>query len=388
LQQSVQQSDSQIVDSENNSDSSEILEIHELMTMMQSARLPEELYQKGVTMISRLQKMIKYGSFFREYESIEKYISWITNIPWGKYSKDNLSLENVKSQLDTTHYGVENIKERMLEFIAMLNLINQREEQTQIESHMTSQMAKLEGSSARAPILCLVGIQGIGKTSIAKSISKALGRKFVRISLGGLAGVSEIRGRSRSEIDAEPGQIIKALTRSEVMNPMILLDEVDKISESNRADVMASLLEVLDPEQNSTFIDNFIDYSVDLSKVIFIATANNLGGISAALLDRLEVVRMISYNDDEKMHIARDFLLPKVLSNSGLLSNQVTFSDDVWPLIIRPLGFDAGIRELERTLTTIVRKIAKKIVTGEGTSFNINQENFREFIPEDIGVVS
>ncbi|KXK26812.1 MAG: Lon protease 1 [candidate division WS6 bacterium OLB20] len=368
---------------------SEIEEVNMLAGKLQNSLLPEELREKGMGMVKRLQKMARYGSFSKEYESVEKYVSTITSIPWGKYTEDNLDLTHVKAQLDKTHFGVENIKERMLEYVAMLNLrLKKDAEEAQQGAGTPEEMARLQGSSSHAPILALVGIQGIGKTSIAKSIATALGRKFVRISLGGLAGVTELRGRSRGEPDAEPGQVIKALIRTEVMNPMILMDEIDKISESSRADVMAALLEILDPEQNSTFRDNFIDYPVDLSNVIFVATANNLGGISAALLDRLEVVRMISYSDDEKMHIARDYLLPKVLSTSGLDDDQITFDDQVWPLVIRPLGFDAGIRELERTLTRLVRKVAKQVVMGQGEKFHITPENFRQYIPEDIGVMS
>ena len=368
----------------------EIEELNKLLSLLKSTPMPQELRERGTGMVKRLMKVVKYGSFSREYEPIEKFISWITRIPWEKYTEDNLDLAHVKAQLDKTHFGVENIKERILEYVAMLNLLTSKEK-AQEQAKGTQEMARLQGSSSHAPIICLVGIQGIGKTSIAKSIATALGRRFVRVGLGGLAGVSELRGRSRGEVDAEPGQIIKSLVRTEVMNPMILLDEVDKVSDVSRADVMAALLEILDPEQNSAFRDNYIDYPVDLSRVVFICTANNLGGISAALLDRLEIIRMISYSDDEKMHIARDYLLPNVLANSGLQPGIIEFDPNVWPLVIRPLGFDAGIRELERTLTRLVRIIAKKVVIGdvppEG-KFVLTPENFRQFIPEEIGVVS
>jgi ATP-dependent Lon protease len=174
------------------------------------------------------------------------------------------------------------------------------------------------------------------------------------------------------------------------MNPLILLDEIDKVSKENsvQADVMAVLLEILDPEQNYSFIDHYLDYPVDLSKCIFICTANNLGGISAALLDRLEIIRMISYSDEEKIEIARGYLLPSVLNEAGLAPENIVFDEDVWPLVIRPLGFDAGIRQLERTLKMLARKIAKKIVLNEGTSFKITKDNFKEYIPLDIGVFS
>ncbi|MCA9382989.1 AAA family ATPase [Candidatus Dojkabacteria bacterium] len=372
----------------------EIDELNLLLQEVQSSPLPKDLEQKAVGMVNRLKRVAKYGSFSREYEPIAKYISWITKVPWGEYTTDNLDINNVKAQLDSTHYGLENVKQRLLEYIAMLNLRMQQQNQkapsTANTGDLTNDMMKLQGSSSHAPILCFVGVQGIGKTSIAKSIAKALGRRFVRISLGALGGVTELRGRSRGEVDAEPGQVTKALVRAEVMSPLILMDEIDKVSSQTglRADVMAALLEILDPEQNSTYLDHYLDYPLDLSHAMFICTANNLGGISAALLDRLEIVRMSSYNDDEKMHIAKDYLLPKVMESSGLTEQQIVFHDDVWPYVIRPLGFDAGIRELERTLTTLVRKIAMKIVTGEGQSFEITPQNFRDYIPEDIGVYS
>ena len=406
--------------------SEEVEEILQLEKELSEAQLPEDLFKKTKTMVSRLRRVAKYGYFSREYEPIAKYVSWICQIPWENYSVDNLDLINAKNQLDNTHFGLQQVKERILEYIAILHLqrlqqngtvppgisnpqmmVNQVLQQNpnqnpqntpqlntiqQVQQAPTQieKMVKLEGSSSHAPIICLVGVQGIGKTSIAKSIALAMGRQFVRISLGGIAHVSELRGRSRSEIDSEPGQIVKALIRTDVMNPLILMDEIDKVSDFGgvRADVMATLLEILDPEQNATFRDHYIDYPVDLSKVMFVCTANNLGGISAALLDRLEIVRMSSYTDEEKMHIAKDYLLPKVIEATGIDPNVISFSESVWPLLIRPLGFDAGIRQLERNITTLVRKIAKKMVEGQGNRFEITPDNFRQYLPEDFGIYS
>jgi ATP-dependent Lon protease len=202
--------------------------------------------------------------------------------------------------------------------------------------------------------------------------------------------VAQLRGVARTETSAEPGQIIKALVRGKTMNPLILLDELDKTSSESglRSDIMAALLEILDPEQNSTFVDHYLDYPIDLSQVIFITTANNLGGISAALQDRLETIRFGSYTDEEKMAIAKDYMLPKVREATGLTEEQLNFADDVWPLVVRPLGFDAGVRELERTLTKLARKVAMLLITGQQKSVSITKENFREFIPSDIGVYS
>ncbi|HLD03927.1 MAG TPA: AAA family ATPase [Candidatus Dojkabacteria bacterium] len=400
-----------------NTTTEEIEELNRLLSLVQSSQMPGDLGVRATAMVQRLKKVVKYGSFSREYEPVEKYISWITKVPWGMLTTDNLDLQNVKTQLDKTHYGLDVVKERLLEYIAMLNLLAKRGQpaalpvthpagqampasvSTSIRSEaaafrtnldVSAEMSRLQSSSSHAPIICFVGVQGIGKTSIAKSIAAALGRRFIRISLGGIGTVTELRGRSKGEVDSEPGQVIKALIRTGMMNPLILMDEVDKVSGETglRADVMASLLEILDPEQNSTFIDHYLDYPVDLSKVLFICTANNLGGISAALLDRLEIIRMSSYTDEEKTHIARDYLLPKVMEASGVSKDQIVFHDEVWPLVIRPLGFDAGIRQLERNITTLVRKVAKRIVTGQGAKFEITQENFREFIPEDIGILA
>lgn len=413
--------DKQITNNNANLASEEVEEILQLEKELSEAQLPTDLLEKTKTMVSRLRRVAKYGYFSREYEPIAKYVSWICQIPWENYSVDNLDLNNAKKQLDETHFGLYQVKERILEYIAILHLqrlqqtggvatnvvnppvITQQVQQpiqniqpanTQLANQTVptqiEKMVKLEGSSAHAPIICLVGVQGIGKTSIAKSIALAMGRQFVRISLGGIAHVSELRGRSRSEIDSEPGQVVKALIRTDVMNPLILMDEIDKVSDFGgvRADVMATLLEILDPEQNATFRDHYIDYPVDLSKVMFVCTANNLGGISAALLDRLEIVRMSSYTDEEKMHIAKDYLLPKVIKATGIDPNVIIFHDNVWPLLIRPLGFDAGIRQLERNITTLVRKVAKKMVEGQGTRFEVTPENFRQYLPEDFGVYS
>lgn len=375
-----------------NIDNEELEEIKVLEEQLEGTKMPQELKDRTETLIHRLERVAKYGYFSREYEPIAKYVSWITQLPWEQYTDDNLDLANAKLQLDSTHFGLDGVKERILEYIAMLQLQQGMYKQpVQDNSADQSQkMSKLEGSSAHAPIICLVGVQGIGKTSIAKSISSAMGRKFMRISLGGIAHVSELRGTAKSEVDSEPGQVIKALIRTEVMNPLILMDEIDKVSDYQgvRADVMASLLEILDPEQNATFRDYYIDYPIDLSKVMFVCTANNLGGISAALLDRLEIVRMSSYTDEEKEHIARDYLLPKVMKATGVDPNAIVFDPNVWALMIRPLGFDAGIRQLERNITTLVRKVAKQIVEGKGTQFRISADNFRQYLPDDFGVYS
>ncbi len=356
--------------------------------------MPEDLKQKALGMILRLKKMTAGGSYGKEFEPVSEYISWIVKLPFGQYTKDTLDLDAAYEELNRNHYGLEPVKQRILEYLAVLKLQDQRKQENlktaQNAADPSAEMKKLQGSSSHAPILCFVGIQGVGKTTMAKSIATALGREFIRVSLGGLGNVVELRGRSRGEPDAEPGQVVKSLVRTQVMNPLILLDEIDKVNLQSglRADIMAALLEILDPEQNSAFMDKYLDYPLNLSQSIFITTANNLGGISAALLDRLEIIRFGSYTDKDKVNIAKSYLLPKVRKATGLSENELSFDDNVWPLVIRPLGFDAGVRQLERTLTDLARKVALQIVKGSTKGVRISEQNFREFIPEQIGIMS
>lgn len=341
-----------------------------------ASHMPPGLREKALFMLNRVDKLIK-GSNYKEYESIENYINWITKLPYRMYTQDNLDFQSVNSFLDELHYGLDDIKDKVLEFLSVMKL------------QLSQEGNQLGGQGGnRAPVLLFLGIQGVGKTTMAKSIAKSLGRRFVRIALGGMGSVHELRGMTRGFPESEPGQIVKALIRSESMNPVILLDELDKVSETGgtRQDIMASLLEVLDPEQNYAFSDRYVDFPLDISRCLFITTANNTGGISAALLDRMEIVRFTSYSDEDKAAIAKTYLLPKIRKATGLGEETLQFSDDVWPLIIRPLGFDAGIRQLERTLTNLARKVAKQIVQGEGDTYVISAENFRQYIPDDFGV--
>ena len=362
--------------------------------------------------IVRLKRMAKWGNYSAEFETVDKYIDWITRIPWGVISDDNLDIQNAKKLMDETHYGMNTIKNMILDYLAAMQLQMsrrgvQKSMPTQVpmggaqpqpvvsnpqvpEQSTSSNMVKLKGSSANAPVLMFVGLQGVGKTSIAKSIAKSMGREFARVSLGAIGDVRTLRGTPKQAIDAEPGSIIKALVRCKTMNPVILLDEIEKSSGNSSLlnDVMAALLEILDPEQNSSFVDHYIDYPVDLSKVFFICTANNLGGLSAALLDRIEVIRFTSYSDDEKEVIAKQYILPKVLKNLNLSVDDVQITDEAWPLIIRPVGFDAGIRQLERNITTLVRSAARMIVEGKPMPIVVNNENLTQFVLPDQGPLS
>jgi len=343
-----------------------IREVVELEKKVDAAFLPPELNQKAKEMLQRLARMAQYGEYSSEYERTAYYIDWITHLPWEKRSEDVLDLKQAREVLDRNHYGLDEIKERILEYLAVLKLRRER---------------SLDRQSIRAPVLCFVGLVGTGKTSIASSIAEAMGRKFARIPFGGLGNPLDLRGQSRVQADAEPGLVIKALRRTGTKNPVILFDEIDRVTTEGRSSIMGVLIELLDPEQNVAFRDHFIDYPFDLSEVLFITTCNNTTNISVAVMDRLEPMQMPSYTDDQKITIGRDYLLPRSLEESGLPKGAVKIEAAVWPKIVRPLGYDAGVRTLERTINGICRKVAKLIVEGKGRSFRITTENMKQFLP-------
>ena len=245
---------------------------------------------------------------------------------------------------------------------------------------------KLKGADAkeiaRAPILCFVGLVGTGKTTIASSIAEAMGRKFARIPFGGMGDPLDLRGQSRMHSEAEPGKVIKALRNVGSKNPVILLDEIDRVTAEGRSSIMGVLVELLDPGQNFAYVDHYIDYPFDLSEVLFIATANNTTSIATAVLDRLEPIQMPSYTDMEKVTIAKNYVLPKKMKEAGLSDTQLTFDENVWPLMVRPLGFDAGIRTLERTIDGVVRKVAREIVEGKTQGVKVSPLNAKQYLPQ------
>ncbi len=347
-------------------------QISKLETLIVNAKLPEDLNQSAKAMVARLKIVKDQPSFYTEYDTISRYVTWITALPWGKKSEDILDLSHAKQVLDHNHYGLEVVKEQILEFLSIMILTKAR--------------AGQQGSDiiARAPILSLVGLAGVGKTTIAYSIAEALGRKIERIPFGGMGSASQLRGKSRLYSDSEPGYVIKALRRAGTSNPVILLDEIDRVSEEARADIMGVLVELLDPLQNKAFTDHFIDYPVDLSQVLFIATSNNTKDISTAVVDRLEIIQMPSYTDDEKTVIGKTYVLPKVMKESGLTPNEFAIADDVWPeAIVRPLGYDPGIRGLQRVLQGIVRKTVYYMMIGkipQGQRFVVTNENVKNFV--------
>jgi len=347
------------------------IQIQSLQSSVESSPAPSALKDSIVEKLNVVAEMARRGGeFTREFDQISHYVEWVVNLPWQNRSQDVLDLNHAQQVLNQSHHGMPEIKERILEYLAVLQL-NIKNAVSHGESF----------KSSRAPILFFVGLVGTGKTTIAKSIALAMGRQFARIPFGGMGDALDLRGQSRVRPDAEVGQVIKAMRRVGVKNPVILLDEIDRVSEHARSDIMGVLVELLDPEQNHAFTDHYIDHPFDLSEVLFIATANNTNNISTAVLDRLEIMSMPSYTDLEKITIGRDYLLPKNMQETGIPPGTIIIDDQVWPNIVRPLGFDAGVRTLSRTINGICRKIARLIVEGKGQRFNLTQENIKQYLP-------
>lgn len=348
-------------------------EIEKLARKIKTPGTPPDLKERLSDELLRLERLSQLGVYSAEYEKVARFIDWIGVLPWAKRSDDVLDLDHARKILDKNHFGLTQIKERILEYMSVMKLKRERGEHNGEEGRVLRFM--------RAPILCFVGLVGTGKTTLAYSIAEAMGRRFERIPFGGMGDPLYLRGQSRVHADSEPGQIIKALRRAGTKNPVILLDEIDRVVETSRATIMGVLVELLDPEQNMAFTDHFIDFPFDLSEVLFIATANNTSPISTAVMDRLEPMHMPSYTDQEKIIIGRDYVLPVQMSEAGLTSEDLVIDDEVWPTIVRPLGYDAGIRTLERTINGICRKAAKLLVEKKAKSFHLASENIKEFLP-------
>ncbi|MBI2613813.1 MAG: AAA family ATPase [Candidatus Levybacteria bacterium] len=336
--------------------------IKELEEKIKAAKLPADLAEKLEEEISVLGASLRSEGAFINFENFSNYVNCILSLPFNKETKDVLDLTSAKEVLDKNHYGLSSVKNLILEYLSslILNINNQ--------------------GISRSPIICLVGLVGTGKTTLASSIAESLGRKFERIPLGGMGDASDLRGKSRGVVDAEPGLVIKSLIHAQSKNCVILLDELDRITDSFRKDIMGVLVELLDPEQNKAFTDHYVDYPFDMSKVLLIATANNTTSIATAVLDRLQIIQMPSYTDEEKTAIAKKYLFPKILTQTGLTTSQLAINDSVWPTIIRPLGFDSGIRSLERSIEGVCRKAARMIVEGKAQSVTVNNENVKEFL--------
>ncbi len=342
-------------------------EIVTLIDRVKKSDLPEKLRELVLVRLNQLSKLTSSATFLPEFDRMEKYIDWITTLPWNKRTQDNLSMDNAKKILENHHYGLDEIKTRVLEYMSVMKLKSEKGEGADVY---------------RAPILCFVGLVGTGKTTIAYSIAEALGRPIARIPFGGMGDPLDLRGQSRMHAEAEPGKIIKALKDCQSRNPVILLDEIDRVTDQGRASIMGVLVELLDPKQNHAFVDHYIDFPVDLSEALFIATANNTTNIATAVMDRLEPISMPSYSDHEKIVIGQKYVIPKAIKASGLPDGSLIIDEDVWANIVRPLGYDAGIRTLERNIDGIVRKVARMIVEGNTKSVHITAQNVKEFLPQ------
>lgn len=318
-------------------------EVHELRLQLKALKLPVHLVEKTDKELSRLEQMPAMSA---ESSVSKNYLDWIINLPWHKTSKDSISLKQAETILNKQHAGLKKVKDRIIEFIAA---------------------KKFAKNLTRSPIICLVGAPGVGKTSLASSIAASLGREFVRISLGGVRDEAEIRGHRRTYIGAMPGKIIQAMRKAKTVNPVILLDEIDKISRDHTGDPSSALLEVLDPEQNKSFVDHFIDAEYDLSQVMFIATANMIDAIAYPLYDRMEIISLAGYTEKDKLFIANKFLLPKHLKEHNVPKKQFKISDATMLLVINQYTQEAGVRQLERVITKLIRKAIQELLNGDDT---------------------
>lgn len=330
-------------------------EVEEYKKQMEGRDLPPEVADKINKELDRLYKM---PPMMAESGVIRNYVETLLALPWGIYGKDNFDLKHAEKVLNKDHYGLEKVKERILEYLAVRALTK----------------------SGKGPILCLVGPPGVGKTSLAQSVARAIDRKFTRMSLGGVHDEAEIRGHRRTYIGAMPGRIIHGMQTCGVMNPVFLLDEVDKMSSDFRGDPASALLEVLDPEQNNTFSDHYVEIPFDLSQVFWIVTANTVETIPPALLDRMEVVQLSSYTEDEKVKIAELHLLPKERQNNGLTAKTLSITEDALRMIIRGYTREAGVRNLERKIAAVCRKTALRIVNGEAKSAKVTAKNLHKYL--------
>ncbi|HEX5748909.1 MAG TPA: endopeptidase La, partial [Archangium sp.] len=330
-------------------------ELDELQERLKKAGLPPEVEKVANKELNRLKTIPAASS---EYTVARTYLDWIADLPWAKLSEDNLDIENARQTLDKDHYGIKKVKKRILEYLAVRKLKN----------------------DMRGPILCLVGPPGVGKTSLGQSIAKAVGRKFVRLSLGGVRDEAEIRGHRRTYVGALPGRFIQSMKKAGTKNPVMMLDEIDKLGADFRGDPSAALLEVLDPEQNNTFSDHYLDVAFDLSKVLFIATANQLDPIPGPLRDRMEIIELSGYTFEEKQSIARIHLVPKQLKEHGLNSDHISITDEALLTLTTAYTREAGVRNLERRIADICRAVAVEVAGGKMDKQNIDGNRVKEIL--------
>jgi ATP-dependent Lon protease len=330
-------------------------EVNELREQLDALELPEDARKAATRELGRLERL---PSAAAEYGVIRTYLDWILQLPWGKTTPDDLDLDRARAILDEDHFDLDKVKERIVEYLAV---------------------AKLRGDVAGS-ILCFVGPPGVGKTSLGHSVARTLGRKFSRISVGGVRDEAEIRGHRRTYIGAMPGTILRALRDAESQNPVFLIDEIDKMGADFRGDPASAMLEVLDPEQHSTFRDHYLDLPFDLSKVLFICTANQVDTIPSALLDRLDVIQLSGYTEQEKLGIARRYLVPKQLERHGLARDKVVFTEKALRLVIGEYTHEAGVRNLERQLAALCRKAATEVARGRTTRIRVDEKRTRKWL--------
>jgi ATP-dependent Lon protease len=351
-------------------------DIEEFRKKIDAAHMPEESDKQARRELDRLSRLPTAAA---EYGVIRTYLDWLVTLPWSTSSEDNLDISHARQVLDQDHYGLEDVKERILEFLAVRKLRLERKDEKDSKAPVDFIRKQREGV-----ILCFVGPPGVGKTSLGQSIARAMGRKFVRISLGGVRDEAEIRGHRRTYIGAMPGRILQALRRAESHNPVFMLDEIDKLSFDFHGDPASALLEVLDPEQNSEFRDHYLEVAFDLSPVMFITTANQIETIPGPLLDRMEVISIAGYTENEKVAIARAYLLPRQVRENGLHTDEVKFGDEAFLAVIRQYTREAGVRNLERQIGSICRKIVTQISEGKVSSIEVVPELVREFLGHPI----
>src|SRR6476660_8222911 len=336
-------------------DTGEKAEASQLRERLEQADLPEEVRKEAERELRRMEQLPQSAP---DYHVIRTYLEYVLELPWRKSSEEKLDLDEARKILDEDHYGLEDIKERILESLAVMKL----------------------RPDSKSPILLFVGPPGVGKTSLGRSIARALGREFERMSLGGMRDEAELRGHRRTYIGAMPGRSIQSLRRVGVNNPVMMLDEIDKLGNDFRGDPASALLEILDPAQNNTFRDNYIDLPFDLSKVFFIATANQLGPIAMPLRDRMEIIQLAGYSDREKLNIAKQYLVPRQITENGLTPEQLTITDDAINLLTARYTREAGVRQLERTIGTLARKVALKVAQGSTDRTTITAKDIKEYL--------
>ena len=329
-------------------------ELQDIKNKISKLKLPKEVAEKCQSEVAKLEKMNLFSS---EAGVIRNYLEWVIKLPWYKTTQTNSTLEKSQKILDKNHYALNKIKDRILEFIAV----------------------QMKTKNSRGPILCLVGAPGVGKTSLAKAIADSLNRHYVKVSLGGVRDEAEIRGHRRTYIGSMPGRIIQSMKKSKVVNPLMLLDEIDKMSYDMRGDPSSALLEVLDPEQNQNFSDHYLEVDYDLSNVMFVATANNVSNIPLPLRDRMEIIRLSGYTEDEKLNIAKKHLIPKQRNENGVNAKEFSITDEALLNLIRKYTFEAGVRNLNREIASLARKVVKRIISGEAKRIAITDKNLAEF---------